>query len=130
MLLFECLASTHHSLFEFQRMRGNDVYIHDLFLDREIVVRESPMRIGFNRNEIFDVRLIVAEGAYHFTKGFCFHPAEAGKYIKSEIKSYQNVSAQGREGMILRLMKMRYKYEHYRHLKLDYVYSNDKRVRF
>jgi hypothetical protein len=129
--LFENLACVRHSLFEFLKIRGDDIYIRDLFLDKKIVIYSSPIRIGFNRNEIFDARLIPDGEFFHFTKGFCFHPTEATKYIVGEAKKFRKVEdSEQQEAFMLRLLKIRYKYEQYRHLKLEYVYTNEKKVRF
>lgn len=128
--LFENLATTRHSLYEFLKIRGDDIHIRDLFLDKKIVIHDSPIRIGFNRDEFFDGRLIPHGEEFHFARSFCFHPAEASKYILGEVKKLRKSSAAEQETFMLKLLKMRYKYEQYRHLKLDYVYTNEKKVRF
>ncbi len=128
---FENLAIVWHSLFEFQKTRGDDIYIRDLFLDKQVVIHDSPIRVGFNRGEIFDARLISNGEDYMFTRGFCFHPIEASTYILGEIKKLRKTeNHQATEAFMLKLLKMRYKYEQYRHLKLDYVYTNEKKMRF
>ena len=129
--IFENLANVRHSLFEFLKVRGDDIHIKDLLLNKKIVIFNSPIRIGFSREEIFDARLIPDGENFHFSKGFCFHPAEASKYILGEIKKLRKLNDPIQdEGFMLRLMKMRYKYEQYRHLKLEYVYTNEKKVKF
>lgn len=129
--MFENLAVVRHSLFEFLKVRGDDIHIRDLFLDKKIVIHGSVIRIGFNRDEIFDGRLIPEGENFHFSRSFCFHPAEASKYILSEVKKLRKSGSEAeREAFMLKLLKMRYKYEQYRHLKLDYVYTNEKKVRF
>jgi hypothetical protein len=128
---FENLAVTRHSLFEFLKVRGDDIHIRDLFLDKKIVIHSSIIRIGFNRDEIFDARLIPEGENFHFSRAFAFHPTEAAKYIMGEVKKLRKTNdLDEREAFMLRLLKMRYKYEQYRHLKLDYVYTNEKKVRF
>ena len=129
--LFENLAGTHHSLYEFVKIRGDDIHIRDLFLDKKIVIHDSPINIGFNRDEIFDGRLITHGEDHHFSRSFCLHPAEASKYILGEVKRIRKTGAPAdQEAFMLKLLKMRYKYEQYRHLKLDYVYTNEKKMRF
>lgn len=129
--LFESLAATRHSLFEFLKIRGADIHIRDLFLDKKIVIKDSPISIGFNRDEIFDARLIGHGEEFQFGKAFCFHPAEATKYILGEVKKMRKVeNREMEEAFMLKLLKMRYRYEQYRHLKLEYVYTNEKKVRF
>lgn len=128
---FENLATVRHGLFEFQKIRGDDIYIKDLWLNKKIVIRNSPINIGFNRDEIFDARLIPEGDGFRFSRAFCFHPMEASKFILSEIKRIRKLENHDEEeAFMLRLMKMRYKYEQYRHLKLEYVYTNEKKVRF
>ena len=112
------------------KIRGDDIHIRDLLLDKKIVIHDSPIRIGFNRDEFFDGRLIPSGEEFHFARSFCFHPGEASKYILTEVKKLRKASAQEQEAFMLKLLKMRYKYEQYRHLKLDYVYTNEKKVRF
>lgn len=129
--LFENLAAVRHSLFEFLKVRGEEIHIRDLLLDKKIVVYNSPIRIGFNRDEYFDARLIPDGEDYHFLRGFCFHPAEATPYLSGEIKKLRRAEDFDREeAFLLKTLKMRYKFEQYRHLKLDYVYTNEKKVRF
>lgn len=127
---FEKLANVRHSVFEFVRIRGDDIFIRDLFSNKKIVIRNSPISIGFSRDELFDARLIPDGEQFHFTKGFCFHPVEASKFILGEIKKIRKSDPVLHESLMLRLMKMRYKFEQYRHLRLEYVYTNDRKVRF
>lgn len=129
---FEKLAATRHSLFEFLKIRGGDMYIRDLLLDKKIVIHDSPVQIGFNRDEFFDARLIPDGEEYRFTKAFCFHPSGATSYILSEVKKLRKAerSQAAEEALILKLMKMRYKYEQYRHLKIEHIYTNERKVRF
>lgn len=128
---FEALSETKHSLFEFLKLRGRDIHVRDLFLDKEIVVRDSTVNLGFNRDEVFDARLVPIGEDHFFARGFCFHPADAGKFIRDEIAKLPEWPAhEEKERLMLRLMKMRYKYEQFRHLRLDMIYSNEKKVRF
>jgi hypothetical protein len=128
--MVESLANTRHSLFEFLKIRGDDVHIKDLFSGKKIVIKGSPVRVGFSREEFFDTRLIPSGDSYIFSKAFCIHPEEASKFILSEVKKLKKSEPILQEALMLRLMKMRYKYEQYRHLKLDHVYTNEKKVRF
>ncbi|MBK7890431.1 MAG: hypothetical protein IPJ84_06140 [Bdellovibrionales bacterium] len=132
---FEALSEARHGLFEFMRLRGQDIFIRDLMLDKEIVVRESAVNIGFSREEVFEARLIPYGEDFVFARSFCFHPLEARSFIDSELKNVVEIEDEqeakiAAETVMLKLMKMRYKYEQFRHLKLDYVYTNEKKVRF
>lgn len=128
---FENLAAIRHGLFEFLKIRGEDIHIKDLFTGKKTVIRNSPINIGFNRDEIFDARLIPEGEGFRFSRAFCLHPADASKYILSEIKRIKKMENPAEEeALMLRLLKMRYKFEQYRHLKLEYVYTNEKKIRF
>lgn len=129
-LLFENLASSRHSVFEFVKIRGDDIYVKDLFQQKSVVIRGSPIRIGFSRDELFDARLIPTGEEFSFSRAFCFHPEGASKFIQTEVKKVRKAPQPEREALMLRLLKMRYKFEQYRHLKLDYIYTNEKKVRF
>ncbi len=127
---FKNLANLKHSLFEFQKIRGEDVFIRDLFTGEKILIQKSPIQIGFSREEIFDVRLYLDGDQYQFTRAFAFHPVDATNYILDEIKKVQRADFVLQDILMLRLLKMRYKYEQYRHLKLEDVYTNERKVRF
>jgi hypothetical protein len=126
----ENLAGARHSLFEFIKLRADDVHIKDLFTGKKIIIKDSPVRVGFSREELFDARLIPHEDTYAFTKAFCFHPEEATKFILGEVKKLKKAEQVLQEALMLRLLKMRYKYEQYRHLKLEHVYTNERKVKF
>ncbi len=127
--LIEKLKAHRHSLFEFIKTKGEDVYIKDLLKNEKLIVRSSPWTVGFDSNEIFEARLIPFENSYFFAKGFCFHPEGAKKFILSEVKRHRKDPDLNPHDLMLRLLKMRYKYERYRHVKLEMIYNNEpKRV--
>lgn len=128
--LVQDLANTRHSLFEFLKIRGDDVHIKDLFSGKKLVIKGSPIRVGFSRQELFDARLIPHGDSFIFAKAFCIHPEEASKFILEEVRKLKKSEPVLQEALMLRLLKMRYKYEQYRHLKLDHVYTNEKKVKF
>lgn len=126
--MLETLKKFRHSLFEFIKIKGEDVYIKDLLQDQKLVVKNSPYSMGFSPDEIFEVRLIPEKDSWQFTKGFCFHPSDAKKFILSEAKRHRKNSDLNREDLMLRLTKMRYKFEQYKHVSLDKIYCNDNQL--
>ena len=124
----EALKKNIHSLFQFIKIKDQDVYIKDLFKGRKIVVKKSPWIYGFEVDEFFEARLIPAGENYVFARGLCFHPQSASSYILSEIKAHANDPDMNPEHFMLRLIKMRYKFEQYKHLQPDMIYSNDSKV--
>jgi hypothetical protein len=127
--LYENLTQTHHSLFEFLKLRDNDVTVRDLFSKKKYVLLNSVITAGFNPDEVFEARLIPFEKTWVFTRGFCFHPMEATKFIMKEIKQVKHLDQSHKEALMLKLLKMRYKFEQYKHIKLDFIYSNDGRLK-
>lgn len=121
---------THkHSLFQFIKLKGEDVYIKDLFKNEKLVVKKSKQIFGFDPEEIFEARLIpIGDSNFVFTRGFCFHPASAEKYILGEIKKHKKNPDLNPEDFMLRLIKMRYKFEQYKHVKPEMIYSQDSKV--
>ena len=127
---YERLAAHQHSLYEFIKLRGQDVYVRDLFTNKRVILKNSHLTLGFNYDEVFDVRIIPVDGSFVFAKGFCFHPAEAKKFILKEVKAAKNIDHDAKEDLLLRLLKMRYKLDQYRHIGLAQIYSNDSKLRF
>ncbi len=119
------LKQHRHSIFEFIKIKGSDLYIKDLLSNKKIVIKDSPWTFGFDSNELFEARMIPHGENWIFTKGFCFHPEEAKKYILQEIKQHRKEPDLDPEVMMLKLVKMRYKYERYRHVKIDMIYTNE-----
>ena len=126
--LIEKLKAHRHSLFQFIKVKGNDIYIKDVIKNEKVVVRQSPWIFGFNEEELFEARLIPLGDNWVFTKGFCFHPMDAKKYILSEIKRHKKNPDLNPDDMMLKLLKMRYRFERYRHVKIDMIYSNESRL--
>lgn len=126
--LIEDLKKHRHSLFEFVKIKDQDVTIKDLLQNKKIVVKNSPWTFGFDSEELFEARLIPYGDNWIFTKGFCFHPQDAKKYILSEVKRHRKDPDLNPEDMMLKLVKMRYKFERYRHVKIDMIYTNESRL--
>lgn len=127
------LRNSRHSLFEFQKLKGDDVYIRDLFTGFKYVIRQSRVTQGFNRDEYFEARLIPHEGTFIFSNAFCFHPSVISKFIQKEVKRVNKLpeeeQAQAREDLISRLFKMKNKHEQYRHLDIHEIYSNESKLK-
>lgn len=121
----EILKQNRHSIFEFIKIKGNDVYINDLLANKKLVVKSSPWLFGFDKEELFEARLIPAGENSIFTRGFCFHPELAKKFILSEVKRHRKDPDLDPNIMMLRLIKMRFKYEQYKHVNPELIYTNE-----
>lgn len=111
-----------NSLFEYIKTKNGNLIIRDLISDKKLTVKESPFISGFADDEIFQVRLIPIGDSFIFTRGFCFHPPESRKFIMKEAKRYRKNPDLNVEELLLRLTKMRYKYEQYKHVTVDKIY--------
>lgn len=126
--LISSMRENRHSIFQFIKLKGEDVYIRDLIRNEKLVVKKSRQIFGFDADEFFEARLIPFEGSYVFSRGFCFHPVSAQKFILGEIKKHKKNPDLNPEDFLLRLIKMRYKFEQYRHVKPEMIYSENSKV--
>lgn len=120
----EVLRRNRHSLFEFIKIKNGDVYIKDLLANKKLIVKESSYVFGFDPDEIFEARLIPNGESFVFTRGFCFHPESVKKFIMGEVKRHRKDPDLDPDILMLRLTKMRYKFEQYKHVKPEMIYSN------
>lgn len=131
--LYLNLRNSRHSLFEFLKVKGEDVYVRDLFTGFKYIIRQSRVTHGFNKDEFFEARLIPHDGSFVFSNSFCFHPSVVGKFVLKEIKRVNKLpeedQATAREELISRLFKMKHKHEQYRHLDIHNIYSNESKLR-
>lgn len=127
-ILLEKLKNHRHSLFEFVKIKDQDIYLKDLLKNEKVIVKKSEIVFGFNPDEIFEVRLIPLNDSFVFTKGFCFHPSDATKFILSEVKRHRKDPDLDPELMMLRLVKMRFRFERYKHVKPEMIYSNESKL--
>lgn len=130
---YHALRNSRHSLFQFVKLKGTDVYVIDLFTGFQYVIRDSRVTIGFQRDELFEARLIPFEGSFVFSNAFCIHPPQVSKFISKEIRKVnrkpESEHARSREELMSRLFKMKHKHEQYRHLDIREIYSNESRLR-
>lgn len=128
-LFYANLAEIRHSLFEYIKVSRKTLVVRDLITGNKLQMVDSPVLEGFNREEIFEARIFPHENTFYFTKGFCFHPAEARKFIMKEIKKAKKLDMAYHEELMARLMKMRYKFDRYKHIAIDKIYTSDPRFK-
>ncbi|MFQ5449897.1 MAG: coiled-coil domain-containing protein [Nitrospinaceae bacterium] len=83
--LFSGLANSINGLFMPKKIRDDQVVVLNLFDESKYRVKETHGKIMFGKGDIFQARIVPANGEYFFTGNFCFHPKEANKFIKEEI---------------------------------------------
>ncbi|HAG90288.1 MAG TPA: hypothetical protein DCL41_00350 [Bdellovibrionales bacterium] len=128
------LRNNRHSLFEFLKLKKNDVYVKDLFNGLKYVIKDSLITAGFDSREYFEARLIPHNDGFIFSNSFCFHPEDVNRFISKEIRAVKKSKEipldEGRENLILKLFQMKCKHERYKHLKLKDIYSNNSKLKF
>lgn len=132
--LYSNLANSRHSLFLYLKTSKSDLHVKDLFSDYKLVIKDSPVLHGFEKDSPFDGRLIPLEDSFVFSNSFCFHPSESKKYIQNWIKKVNKLpdaeQEAAREDLIVKIFQMKYKYERYRHVAITEVYNDESRVKF
>ncbi len=124
----EILKKARHSLFELIKVKKDEIQLKDLFKNEKVSVTADQHVFEFDEKEFFEARLVEIGGKKFFLKGFCFHPESAQKFILSEVKVYQKNPDLDPADFMLRLVKMRYKFEQYRHVKPDMIYTNENKL--
>lgn len=124
----EILKNARHSLFELIKVKKDEIQLKDLFKNEKVSVSADQHVFEFDEKEFFEARLVEIGGKKFFLKGFCFHPESAQKFILSEVKVYQKNPDLDPADFMLRLVKMRYKFEQYRHVKPDMIYTNENKL--
>ena len=83
---FRSFTETVHGLFEVRKIKPGVVRLRELFGGKEFDVTERRHTVGLEKGDILEARLIPFDGALVFSSAFCFHPREAAKSIKKEVK--------------------------------------------
>lgn len=125
----EILSKNQHSLYEFIKGKNDYFIVRDFFSNKKIEVLSMGQIFNFDDKESFEARLVEIGGKNYFLKGFCFHPQSAQKYILDEVKAYKKNPDLDFEEFLIRLNKMRYKLEQYRHIKPEMIYTNDNKLK-
>lgn len=121
--LIEELKQHRHSLFEIQKIKGQTLVIKDLLKNEKITLQSPNFSFSQDPDEIFEARLIPHQAFWVFSKGFCFHPAQAKSFILSEIKKYRKDPDLNPEELIHRLLKMNLRMDQYKHVPIENIYA-------
>lgn len=124
----EILKQAQHTFFEFIKLKNEFIQVKDLFTGKKKDVYLSNLVFGFEQKEYFQARFVEMDKKHYFLKSFCFHPESAQKFILEQIKLHQKDPDLNREELLLRLNKMRYKFEQYKHVKPEMIYTNENKL--
>ncbi|MGZ3690299.1 MAG: hypothetical protein ACXVAX_02275, partial [Pseudobdellovibrio sp.] len=110
------------------KIKNDVIFVKDLLHNEKLEINCSQFVFGFDSKEYFQARIVKIENQYYFLNSFCFHPESSQKFIQSEIKELQKNKDLSLEDLLLRLNKMRYKFEQYKHVKPEMIYTNDNKL--
>lgn len=130
------LQSSQHSLFQTLKVKPTQLQIKNLLTAEKLVVDGDFIDSFFPKEQLFEARVVFWDNAQRFAPSFCFHPPEASKFIEKEIKALlkeakkQKIpfSLEKTEHFIIRLLKMFYKRDQYKHLDVASIYSNQSKL--
>jgi hypothetical protein len=80
-----------NGLFIVKKIRDDEVVALNLLDDKKYSVKEKEGKILFHKNDLFEGRIVRINENYYFSSNFCFHPKDAEKFIKSEVKKIISV---------------------------------------
>jgi hypothetical protein len=121
--VFQDLAKSIHSLFELLKVKGNDVYVKDLFNNEKYIVEDSEVHQGFTKGDIFEGRLVKFREKYVFGASFVFHPSQCRSFISKEIKKVRSLDPKQHLKLMHKLAQMRIKSEQYSHIDVKHIYT-------
>jgi hypothetical protein len=75
-----------NGIFIIKKIRDDEVVALNLLDSVKYSVKEGDGKLLFHKNDLFEGRIVKGDDSYYFSPNFCFHPQEAEKYIKSEVK--------------------------------------------
>lgn len=84
--IYHNFTESVHGIFVVKKIKSEIIKVLNLFDGNNYWVDGDKGRLLFQKNDVFEGRLICAEEKYYFTGTFCFHPPECLKFIKSETK--------------------------------------------
>lgn len=121
--VFQDLTKSNHSIFELLKVKGNDIYLKDLFSKEKYIVEDSDINFGFTKGDIFEGRLIRFKDRLVFGGSFVFHPSEAKAFIVKEIKKVKSLEPKAHLKLMHRLAMMRIKADQYSHIDVLHIYT-------
>jgi len=92
--LFQGFQNSRHSLFLLKKNGHGNIVVLDLFEDEKLTVQEDDGRFFFNKDDVFEARLLPFRNKYYFTENFCHHPKQTYKYIASKVHPLRKAEAQ------------------------------------
>jgi hypothetical protein len=121
------LAGTVHGLFEVRKIRDGEVRVRDVFDGGDHDVTERRQVAGLEKGDLLEARLLPFDGSLFFSGAFLYHPREARKAIRAEVKRLKKAAGKGGRPDVAQflaiLSRMALKLERYRNVRLEAIYD-------
>lgn len=126
--VIEVLKKHQHSIYEYIKTKNNEMHIKDLYKNEKIIIVADQLVFSFDEKELFEARIVQIDKKNYYLKGFCFHPESAQKFIIEQTAIFRKNHDLNYNDFLVRLNKMRYKFEQYRHVKPEMIYTNENKL--
>ncbi|MGO8971141.1 MAG: hypothetical protein ACLQDQ_16400 [Myxococcaceae bacterium] len=120
----EGFVRTIHGLFEVRKLGPGFVRLRELFSGADHEVTERRALAGLQKGDVLEARLIPQDGSLVFSPAFCFHPREAVKAIKREVKRRKKKEPERpRQELVWEAAKRAMKVDRYRQIAVEKIYD-------
>ena len=120
----EGFTATVHGLFEVRKLAPGRVRLRELFSGNEYDVSERRTLAGVQKGDVVEARLIPWQDGLVFSHAFCFHPREAVKAIKREVKRRKKKEPdRPPQQLVWEAAKRAVKVERYRQIAVEKIYD-------
>ena len=125
--VYQGLGEQIHSLFIFKRRkwRSHLLILKDLLSNTKRYVVERREWSAIEGGDLFEARLIPFNGELYFTRGFCFYPRGANRYILREAKRSRKGQGDEPGELMRKLQYLRYLEERFKHVDVKRIYSGE-----
>ena len=130
LFILKMFSCHHHSLFEFVKVSKDIAVVKDLLTGKKAQLNMVPKISYLKKNECFEARIVLIDKIYQILNGICVHPIEARKFILSQIKNVKNSGEYEQKEIFRKLAKMYFKLHQFPHIKIEYIYTDNSKMRF
>jgi hypothetical protein len=110
-----------HSLFRVEKRKGAQAKLRDQFHGRRYK-RVEGLAPSLDRGDLAEARIVPLGACFHLTEAYCYHPAEAQRFIIHELKRARK-NEDDLEGLLRQFMAMSTKWERYPRMRLSEIYK-------
>ncbi len=121
---FRNFTETRHGLFEVRRVGKGIVRLRDLFTEKDFDVTERRQVAGLEKGDLIEARLIPFAGHLLFSSAFVYHPREASKLIRKEVKRWKKkLPDRSSRELAWECAKRALKADRYRQIAVEKIYD-------